>query len=282
MALARNRRDRGVDYWPGFVDALSTLVLGIIFLLSVFVVVQFFLSQEVTGKDTALARLNAQIAQLTEMLALEKSGKATLEDSLSALRANLATTESERDRFKGLYEGAGSGAAQAQGKVNALTSELDSQKQISARALSQVELLNQQIAALRRQLAALEEALQASEKKDKEAQERIADLGQRLNVALAQRVQELSKYRSDFFGRLRAILGARPDIRVVGDRFVFQSEVFFDTAKASLDNPEGRAELDGLATALLELEKKIPGEIPWVLRIDGHTDVRCINSQQLK
>jgi chemotaxis protein MotB len=279
MALARTRRDRGVDYWPGFVDALSTLILGIIFLLSVFVVVQFFLSQEVTGKDTALARLNAQIAQLTEMLALEKSGKSTLEDSLAALRANLATAESERDRFKGLYEGAGSGAAQAQGKVNALTSELDSQKQISARALSQVELLNQQIAALRRQLAALEEALQASEKKDKEAQERIADLGQRLNVALAQRVQELSKYRSDFFGRLRAILGNRPEIRVVGDRFVFQSEILFDSGSAAL-KIEGQPELDKLASALLDLEKQIPPEIAWVLRVDGHTDVRPITSSQ--
>jgi len=279
MALARTRRDRGIDYWPGFVDALSTLILGIIFLLSVFVVVQFFLSQEVTGKDTALARLNAQIAQLTEMLALEKSGKATLEDSLSALRANLATTESERDRFKGLYEGAGSGAAQAQGKVYALTSELDSQKQISARALSQVELLNQQIAALRRQLAAIEEALQASEKKDKEAQERIADLGQRLNVALAQRVQELSKYRSDFFGRLRAILGNRPEIRVVGDRFVFQSEILFDSGSAAL-KVDGQPELDKLASALLDLEKQIPPEIAWVLRVDGHTDVRPITSPQ--
>src|ERR1700730_408180 len=200
MALARNRRDRGVDYWPGFVDALSTLDLGIILLLSIFVVVQFFLSQAVTGKDTALARLNAQIAQLTEMLSLEKSGKTSLEDSLASLRANLATAESERDRFKGLYEGLGQGAAQAQGKVNALTGELDSQKQITARALAQVELLNQQIAALRRQLSAIEDALQASEKKDKDAQARIADLGQRLNVALAQRVQELFKYRSERFG----------------------------------------------------------------------------------
>jgi chemotaxis protein MotB len=153
---------------------------------------------------------------------------------------------------------------------------------LSTRALAQVEVLNQQIAALRRQLSALEEALDASEKRDKEAQNRIADLGQRLNVALAQRVQELSRYRSDFFGRLRVILGNRPDIRIVGDRFVFQSEVFFETAKATLDNPEGRAELDGLATALLELEKKIPGEIPWVLRVDGHTDVRSINSLQFK
>src|SRR5204863_8920836 len=130
--------------------------------------------------------------------------------------------------------------------------------QVSLRALAQVEVLNQQIAALRRQLGALEQALDVSEKKDKDSQSRLADLGQRLNVALAQRVQELSRYRSDFFGRLRNILGNRPDIRIVGDRFVFQSEVLFDTAKATLDNPEGRAKLDGLATALLELEKKIP------------------------
>ena len=143
-------------------------------------------------------------------------------------------------------------------------------------------MLNQQIAALRRQLSALEDALDATEKKDKESQARIADLGQRLNVALAQRVQELSRYRSDFFGRLRAILGNRPDIRIVGDRFVFQSEVFFDTGKSTLDKPEGRAELDALASALLELEKKIPGEIAWVLRVDGHTDVRPINSPQFK
>ena len=115
--------------------------------------------------------------------------------------------------------------------------------------------------------------------KDKESQARIADLGQRLNVALAQRVQELSRYRSDFFGRLRAILGNRPDIRIVGDRFVFQSEVFFDAGQAVL-KPEGRAELDKLAAALLELEKQIPGDIAWVLRVDGHTDVRPIASAQ--
>ena len=278
MAIARARRDSGMNYWPGFVDALSKLILGIIFLLTVFVLVQFYLTQEVTGKDTALNRLNAQIAQLTELLSLEKTGKLGLEEQLAMLRSGLATAESERDRYKGLYDGVG---GDAQGKAE-LSGQLDAERRITTRALAQVEVLNQQIAALRRQLSALEEALDASEKRDKESQGRIADLGQRLNVALAQRVQELSRYRSDFFGRLRAILGNRPDIRIVGDRFVFQSEVFFDSAKATLDNPEGRAELDGLATALLELDKKIPGEIPWVLRVDGHTDVRGINSLQFK
>jgi chemotaxis protein MotB len=280
MALARRSRDVGMNYWPGFVDALSTLLLGIIFLLTVFVVVQFYLTQEMSGKDTALSRLNAQIEQLTELLSLEKSGKGSVEEELAQLRSNLAATEGERDRYNGLVEGAGS-ASDAKSKVTELTGALDAEKRISGRALAQVEVLNQQIAALRRQLAALQDALDASSKKDREAQMQISDLGQRLNVALAQRVQELSRYRSDFFGRLRTILGDRPDIRIVGDRFVFQSEVFFDTGQAVL-KPEGRLELDGLATALLDLDKKIPGEIAWVLRVDGHTDVRPINSAQFK
>src|ERR1700681_1001173 len=268
MALARRSRDNGMNYWPGFVDALSTLLLGVIFLLTVFVVVQFYLTQEMSGKDTALTRLNAQIAQLTELLSLEKSGKLGAEEELAQLNSNLLAAEGERDRYKGLYEGAGSGSLDVQGKVSALTGALDAEKRISGRALAQVEVLNQQIAARRRQLAALQVALDASTQKDKDAQVQITDLGQRLNVALAQRVQELSRYRSDFFGRLRAILGDQPDIRIVGDRFVFQSEVFFDTGQALL-LPEGKAELDKLASALMDLDKQIPSEIAWVLRVDG-------------
>jgi len=274
MALARARRsESGMNYWPGFVDALSTLILGIIFLLTVFVVVQFYLQQEVAGKDTALNRLNAQIAQLTELLGLEKSGKAGLEDQLAQLRATLATAENERDSLKSAAESAGAGAAAAQGKVSELAGQLEGEKKLSARALAQVEVLNQQISALRRQLAAIEQTLDAAEKKDKESQTRITELGQRLNLALAERVNELKRYRSDFFGKLREILGNRADVRVVGDRFVLQSEVFFDTGRAEL-KPEGRAELDNVAIALLELEKKIPPDLAWVLRVDGHTDVR--------
>src|ERR1700751_3281748 len=278
MALARARRDGGMNYWPGFVDVLSSLIIGIIFLLTVFVFVQFYLTQEVTGKDTALNRLNAQIAQLTELLSLEKTGKLGLEEQLSMLRSSLTAAEGERDRYKGLYDGGGGGAG-AQGKAAELSGQLDAERRLSSRALAQVEVLNQQIAALRRQLAALAEALDGSEKRDKESQSRIADLGQRLNVALAQRVQELSRYRSDFFGRLRVILGNRPDIRIVGDRFVFQSEVFFDTGQAVL-LPEGRNELDQVAAALIDLDRQIPTDIPWVLRVDGHTDVRPISSPQ--
>src|ERR1700750_625225 len=276
MALARGRRsESGFNYWPGFVDALSTLVLSIVFLLSVFLVVQFFLSQEVTGKDKALEELTAKIAQLNDLLSIEKLGKLDLTDQLTQMRAGLASAEGERDRVKGLYEGLAGAGNDAAGRANELNKALDSEKSVSARALAMIEVLNQQISALRRQLAALEEALDASEKRDKESQNRISDLGSRLNVALAQRVQELSRYRSEFFGRLRAILGNRPDIRVVGDRFVFQSEVFFDTGQATL-LPEGIAELDTVATAPIEIAHEIPSEIAWVLRVDGHTDGRPI------
>ena len=282
MPLSRMRRDSGMNYWPGFVDALSTLVLGVIFLLTVFVVVQFYLSQEVAGKDTALTQLNAMIAKLNDDLSLEKSSKVSLEDEIARMRASLSGAESERDRLKSAAvqgSNADAGLAAAQSKTSELSDALDSEKRLSTRALAQVELLNQQIDALRRQLAALQSALDASEQKGRDSQEKITDLGQRLNVALAQRVQELSRYRSDFFGRLRAILGDRPDIRIVGDRFVFQSEVFFDAGQATL-KPEGKVEIDKLAGALSDLEHQIPSDIAWVLRVDGHTDVRPIANSQ--
>ncbi|MCB1449743.1 MAG: peptidoglycan -binding protein [Nitratireductor sp.] len=272
MALGRGRRNRDrVDYWPGFVDALSTLLLAIMFLLSVFVLAQFLLSQEITGKDAVLNRLNAQIDELTSLLALEKTTKQDAEDNLAALQASLNAAEAERSRLQQLLE-AGSGAsAERDAVVGELTGKLNEEKQISQRALSQVELLNQQISALRRQIAALEDALEASETRDRESQTKISDLGKRLNVALAQRVQELNRYRSDFFGRLREILSDRPDIRIVGDRFVFQSEVLFQSGASEL-NPQGKEEMLKVAQALLQIGREIPDDIQWILRVDGHTD----------
>jgi chemotaxis protein MotB len=282
MALARTRRgESAMNYWPGFVDALSTLILGIIFLLTVFVVVQFYLQQEVANKDSALSRLNTQVAQLSQLLSMEKSGKADLEGQLVQLRASLANAQSERDRLKAAAESAQAATTAAQGKTTELTSQLEGEKKISAGALAQVELLNQQLAALRNQLAALEQSLQTAQSKDKEAQNRISDLGRQLNLALAEHVNELQRYRSDFFGKLRDILGDRPDIRVVGDRFVFQSELFFDSGRSDL-KPQGRVELDDLAKVLLQLESDIPPDLAWILRVDGHTDVRPVTGAVFK
>ena len=162
-----------------------------------------------------------------------------------------------------------------------LKTELKGQKKISAEALAHVELLNQQLAALRRQIAVLNDALEASETRDRESRTQIADLGRRLNVALAQRVQELARYRSEFFGRLRRILSQRSDIRVVGDRFVFQSEVLFPKGSSEI-NPDGTRELDKLAQAIVELDQQIPSDINWVLRVDGHTDIDPINTPEFQ
>ncbi len=272
MGLARARRnDRRVDYWPGFVDALSTLLLAIMFLLSVFVLAQFLLSREITGRDEVLARLNSQINELTQLLALEQGSTQDATDSLANLQASLQAAESERTRLQQLLDqGAGSDQEATQ-RIGSLTGELDTQRQLSQRALSQVELLNQQIAALRKQIGALEDALNVSETRDRESNTKIADLGRRLNVALAQRVQELNRYRSDFFGRLREILSDRENIRIVGDRFVFQSEVLFPSG-SEIINDAGRVEMGKLADAIIELQREIPPEISWVLRVDGHTD----------
>lgn len=274
MALGRTRRAaRGFDYWPGFVDALSTMLLTMIFLLSVFMLAQFFLSREVTGKDTALARLNKQIEDLTALLALERTQKTDAQTNLAALAASLDSANSEKSRLQGLLDRGSAAADAAGGKASAAAIALDAERQVSARAQAQIEILNQQISAMRRQLAALEEALNASEQRDRESQTQIADLGSRLNVALARTVQELSRYRSDFFGRLREILGQRPGVRIVGDRFVFESEVLFDSGRAEI-KPAARAQMDEIAAALQDLEREIPPEIPWVMRVDGHTDKR--------
>jgi chemotaxis protein MotB len=278
-SLSRSRRSQVTNYWPGFVDALSSLLLVIIFLLSLFMLTQFFLGQEIQGKDTAMSRLNSQIAELTELLNLERTSNEDATSDLAALQATLGTMTAERDTLAAQLAGVGSGDDGKDAKIAALSGDLDAQKDISDDAMAQVALLNQQLSALRTQIGALEEALNASETKANESKTQVADLGRRLNVALAQRVQDLSRYRSDFFGRLREILEGRADVRIVGDRFVFQSEVLFGAGEANI-SPEGQAELAKLAEAVKQLETEIPSDVNWVLRIDGHTDKRPINTPE--
>lgn len=274
MAFARGRTRNNYDsFWPGYVDVLSTLLLVVTFLMSVFMVAQYYVSQEVTGKDVALRRLTRQIAELTNLLSLEKGKSKSIEEELASLQSAFATLRSDNERLTGL---AGIGGDK-DARISALTKELAEKNSMSNEAMAKVDLLNQQLLALRRQIAALNEALQAAEAKDKESQARISDLGARLNVVLARQVQELQRYRSDFFGRLRELLRDRKDIRVVGDRFVFQSEVLFPSGQATM-TVEGLAAIDQLAMAIVELERSIPREIDWALQVDGHTDSRPIFS----
>ncbi|HEV7717723.1 MAG TPA: peptidoglycan -binding protein [Arsenicitalea sp.] len=279
MPSSRTRRSQVQNYWPGFVDALTSLLLVFVFLLSLFMLAQSFLGQEIKGKDSVLTKLNSQISELSNLLQLERSKSSDLETNISSLTATLASTKSERDTIASQLAGIGAGSTDKDAQIAGLNSQLASEKELSDQAKSQLSLLNQQLAALRTQIGALEEALQASETRDTQSRTSIADLGRRLNLALAQRVQDLSRYRSDFFGKLRQILEGRADVRVVGDRFVFQSEVLFAAGQADVST-DGKTELAQLATALIQLEKEIPPDINWVLRIDGHTDKRPISNAQ--
>ncbi|MEQ1578597.1 MAG: peptidoglycan -binding protein, partial [Hyphomicrobium sp.] len=229
------------------------------------------------GKDTALQRLTRQISELTSLLSLEKGKSKTTGDELAQLQATLSTLKEDNAKLSGFALEGNESAKSSASQISTLTSELDGQKTISNEALAKVDALNQQLLSLRRQIAALNDALEASEKKVTDSDKTINELGSRLNAALARQVQELQRYRSDFFGRLRDLLKDRKDIRVVGDRFVFESEVLFPSGSATLA-PEGLAAMDQLASAIADLERQIPKEIDWALQVDGHTDIRPINS----
>jgi chemotaxis protein MotB len=270
MPLSR-RRASSINIWPGFVDALTQLTMVIVFVLLIFTVGQFYLSGAVSDRDIEIKKLTAAINQIGEMLSLEKSTDAKLRSSVASLSAQLQQTLAERDALAR--------------ERDALSTNLSTQQKAAsakdAEEQAEINQLNQNIDALRQQLTAIANALDLSNVKVKDQQAQIADLGTKLNLALAKRVEDLANYRSEFFGRLKQILGNRPDIRIVGDRFVFQSEVLFAPASDAL-TPEARQRLMPIVSALNEIEGKIPDNIDWILEIDGHTDSTPINTPQFK
>jgi len=291
-SLARRSRHRS-DIWPGFVDALASLLMVIIFLLLVFVLAQFFLGEALSGRETAVQKLNQDVAELGDLLSLEKNANKNLRADVGRLSGELQASIAEGDRLHGkigtlsgdvaklqalksqLETDIGKLASQVENTSSALLAEQDLSK--SARA--EVALLNRQMAQLKDQMATLNGALDAAAVKAKGQGVQIVALGKRLNAALASKVMELSGYRSEFFGRLAKILGAQPGIEIVGDRFVFQSEVLFPSGAAEL-NVSAFKQLHTLAETLKDLGHKIPADIDWVLRVDGHTDRVPIKTAQ--
>ncbi len=269
--MARRRSRSEANIWPGFVDGLSTLLLVLMFVLSIFVVAQFYLGdrlnvvkQELADKDSELARLIAQINSLNDQLGLAQADKERLQAQILSLEDTIKEKDSE-------LAGLAAALATSQAAVAASAEELEAEKALSDEQKSEIATLNAQIAALRRQLASLQEALDAAEAKDKEQQAQIENLSQRLNAALARKVQELQEVRSRFFEALREALGDRTDIKVVGDRFIFESDILFGSCSATLGEA-GKVELNKLASALLDIQGDIPTEVNWVLRVDGHAD----------
>ncbi|MEL6979545.1 MAG: peptidoglycan -binding protein [Pseudomonadota bacterium] len=365
--MARRRNDSGSSViWPGFVDAMTALLLVVMFVLSIFMVVQFVLREELIGKDRSLQELGEtlvslraelsserrraagfenRVASLEELLAEEEAralelgrelaaaqeqnvalsaeleqriaelaataeamaereaafarvaeieqqnaelrqSQLTLEERLAALELALDEKRAEAEETLLLLAAAEAKQAELsadaieqarkltdQERLNAFArAALDIEQEATEEQRKAIALLNGQIRDLREQIAALEFQLRLSETKEAEAQVQIQDLGARLNKALARKVDELQRYRSEFFGRMRDLLANRDDIRIVGDRFVFQSEVLFESGSAEL-GPEGKEELAKFAAVLRDLALEIPAELPWILRVDGHTDV---------
>ncbi|WP_420430860.1 peptidoglycan -binding protein [Hyphobacterium sp.] len=268
--LARYSDQDSGDYWPGFVDALATLLLVIVFLLSIFVAGQFALSRALTGRDEQLAALNQQLATLTDELALAEGENTRLEAEMQTLRATLSDVQAERDELSDQL-------VIVLGQVEDVQSRLLLEEEVSASQLDQITALNLQMQALRDQLSELNGLLEAAEEREAELESQIFNLGERLNAALASRASELARYRSDFFGRLREILGNRSGVSVVGDRFVFETDVLFASGSAALSN-DGRESLRPIADAIVQLTREIPDDLEWVIRIDGHTDPRPIRT----
>ena len=287
------RRRRSLDIWPGFVDALSSLILVMVFVLLLFAIGQFVLSQTIAGKNEALAQLNAQIAQLSKTLSLAEGANKDLKAKADELSASLGATAGERDAANAAAAKLNADIAaltelktQLEQEVASLSGQLDTSKKdlvaatdLNAKSAAQVELLNRQLAAVRDQLSKLSAALDLANANVKDKDARIADLGAQLNLALASKVNQLEKYRSEFFGKLREVLGTRGDIRVIGDRFVVPTDILFDTGSADL-NPSAQSNLDKLAQTLNEVSAEIPSNLDWVVRIDGHTDKRPIHTDQ--
>jgi len=310
--MARLSRRRPLDFWPGFVDALASLLMVMVFVILIFVIGQFVLADAVSGRDRALAQLNAELAALAQTLSLTQTARDTAERKVGELSASLVSSERERealgneilaardelhaaqDEAKSRREEAARLTtdiaalqrlkAELEAEAARLASALDDSerglkehKEMSAAAIAQVELLNRQLAAVREQLALLNAALDAAKLAAKDKDLKLEELGRELNLALAGRVQELARYRSEFFGRLQAVLGKRKDVQIVGDRFVFSSEVLFPSASDEV-SADGMIQLTRLAETLKALATDMPSDLPWVLQVDGHTDRRPISN----
>ncbi|MGH6989852.1 MAG: peptidoglycan -binding protein [Stellaceae bacterium] len=292
----RSRHSRSdFNIWPGFVDALTQLVMIIIFVVLFFTAGQFYLSNALSGRDAQLAKLNAQINSLSQMLAMERQTGAdlhlqlgTLHNQLSAAKAALAQAAAELAAARQKTAATAKKATAAETRLNdEVARRIAAEQDIAERdeklaaqqnAIAQLDL---QIAALRQQLQQISAALNLSEAKNKTANVKIADLGRKLNEALATKVEELAGYRSQFFGQLRKLLGNRKDISIVGDRFMFQSEVLFPTGSATLTD-QAKQKLAIVATALKQIAAKIPPDIDWILEVEGYTDKQPISTPQFQ
>ena len=306
--MIQNRiRKKQLDYtWPGFVDALSSLLMVIIFVLMIFVISQFFISQKMSGQNEALVNLKNNLTELNNLLSLERDTTTELTTQLSVLEGKIEVFKEdllkEKKRTKQYEEelrGNKNIIALSQSELFRLKKDLGEKNKVTVKLRNNISDLDKQVSEkkleiqnkenvikankkeikqlinttlnLKNRLTQLQTLLSAYKAKDKKENIKTLNLGKDVNSALARRVEELEKFKSDFFGRVRELIKGRKEIRVVGDRFVFQSEVLFSLGSDEL-GAEGQVEMKKLAATLMEIEKSLPTDIDWILQIEGHTD----------
>jgi len=286
MIGSKRRSRSATNAWPGYVDALSALLMLVIFMLLIYVVSQLYLSQTLSDRNTELFRLNQRLAEISELLGLEQSKTAALEQEMASVQndysASLARNDELQDRLEASRNQLMQQTADAEARAQRLASmgdELEEKDQLSASQQAMIMRLSNQIASLREQLRQITAALRLQEQETADTESELADVSRRLNTLLAERVSELEQYQSEFFSRLRNILATNENIRIVGDRFLLPSELLFASGSAQLGEA-GKRELDKLASVLLDVVGAIPADIDWILRIDGHTDLIPINTPQ--
>ncbi|BFN12217.1 MULTISPECIES: peptidoglycan -binding protein [Marinobacter] len=286
MIGSRRRSRSTTNVWPGYVDALSALLMLVIFMLLVYVVSQLYLSQTLSDRDNQLARLSAQLNELSELLGLEQSKTEALENQIVRLQDDYSTSLKRNDQLieqlesnrEQLMRQTASVEAQAE-QLARMEEAVGEKDQISASQQAMILQLSNQIVSLREQLRQIASALELQQQMTDEKEQELEQVSRRLNTLLAERVNQLQQYQSEFFARLRDILAGNENVRIVGDRFLLPSELLFASASAELGE-EGRQELDKLADLLLDISSRIPDDVDWILRIDGHTDMLPINTQR--
>ena len=306
MALNKIRR-RHVDYtWPGFVDALSSLLMVIIFVLMIFVLSQFFLSQKMNGQDEALVKLKTNLIELSELLSIERNVTIELTSSLTSFENKINIIQSKLEQEKIKNDNNKQKLQEKEKTIRLSKLKISELEEILNKKIEEVlnskntiinlennlqkrkseveiktdtlkankEEINKLTAAsiqLRNKLSQIQTLLTAYKAKDKKDNVKTLNIGKDLNSALARRVEELQKFKSEFFGRVKELIKDHPEIRIVGDRFVFQSEVLFSIGSVEI-GPKGQLEMINLASTLVEIEKSLPTDIDWILQIEGHTD----------
>ena len=286
MIGSRRRSRSTTNVWPGYVDALSALLMLVIFMLLIYVVSQLFLSQTLSDRNSELARLNQRLSEISQLLGLEQSKTEALEQQMLTVQSNfsdsLAQNENLQDRLDASRNQLMQLTADAEARTERLANmnqELDSKDELSASQQNMIMRLSNQIASLQNQLRQITAALKLQREMTADKEGELENVSRRLNTLLAERINQLEQYQSEFFSRLRNILAANENIRIVGDRFLLPSELLFASGSAQLGEA-GKRELDKLAGVLLDVVKTIPEDLDWILRIDGHTDLIPINTPQ--